>query len=91
MKANITAAAPTSNPFTATYSVDVKVGGVFTGAVWLESQAPGETTWEIVPGTVSDRPNQYRLDILDSTIQYRFNSNITSGTAVGYVDATEVV
>lgn len=81
----------TDGIFATAEPVDIKVGGEFVGAVWLVSQAPAEETWEVVPGTVSDRPNQFRLDAVDIGIVYRFAGNIKSGEAVCYTAAGVVL
>ena len=66
--------------------IKIKAGGQtgFSGRVWLISQTPGETSWEPVPGTLTDRPTQFSIIVNDLTIRYAFASNIKSGSVIAY-------
>jgi len=63
---------------------DIKIKGSFSGKVWLESQMPGETSWEKVPGAITESQTQFSIIVNDLTIRYRFNSNLESGRAIVY-------
>jgi len=66
--------------------IKIKAGGQkgFSGMVWLESQIPGETSWERVPDTLTRQPNQFSIIVNDLTIRYRFASNIEVGSVIAY-------
>lgn len=76
--ADITAA------FTPTSNTDIKVIGTFFGRVRLESQLPGQTTWEPVPGSDLECPGQFTLTVNSADVDYRFRSFLESGSAIVY-------
>lgn len=92
MKETLTTETATSPAVTLSGNADakVKVSADFIGAVWLESLIPDESTWGIEPGSVNDGDNAFEVVSNDATIQYRFNSKIQAGSAVCYIDGTEV-
>jgi len=73
-----------SPSFFAIGDTDIKIKGGFSGQICLESQIPGETSWERVPDTLVDRPTQFSIIVNDLTIRYRFASNISFGNAMVY-------
>jgi hypothetical protein len=92
MKETLTSETATSTAVTLSGNADakVRVSSDFVGAVWIEFLIPGETVWGIEPGSVAPGDNSFELVSNDATVQYRFNSHITDGSAVVYIDGTEV-
>jgi hypothetical protein len=94
MKETLNNTTATSSAFTADGDFDVKVQGSYSGHVWMESQTPGETSWELVEDTLlSDgKTDSFPVVINDPTIAYRFNSNIAAGgAAIVYANTVTVV
>lgn len=93
MKATLTSEASHSGFFTLAGNSDVKIktSSDFVGATWLEFLIPDEEGTGIESDSVSDKDNAFEIVSNDASIQYRFGSRITAGSAVCYVDGTEVV
>jgi len=93
MKETLNTTTTESTAFTLAMSADakIKVSSDFVGAVWLEYLIPDESVWGVEPGTVSDKDNSFEVVSNDATVQYRFAAKIQAGSAVCYIDGTEVV
>jgi len=81
-----------STAFTCIDNTDIKISGDFVGLVWVESQTPGETTWEQEPNSQFQSKTSFTLNVNDSTIAYRIACRLQSGAAIVYAGGvTEVV